>query len=691
MYSLLSGRARRRNLVRQSMGKLWICSLSILCYCCLLPIPCVSFLPIVTHAPRRQPCRRLATTSHDIYDSLGTSRTAMVGALCQSDGWRVALDALQEDDPAAVYDVVLRDMAQDRQWKDSVRLLLSMGSPSAASYEVVIEACIQAQQVDPAIQILQSSLRGDHVPGISTFELVIHALSQKLQWRRAMQVLDQLREPPTLKMYNSILQSCSKTREAVPAKKLMVQLRKQGLKPNLRTYNAAMAACAGCGRWKDALKLLDECHREPGVSPDIYSYTNAMRACAKGGLTRKALSLLDVAKDLKLPLDAYAYTAVIEACAKGNDWKKALELLEEMRESGINPTAVTFSVTISACGNGGQWQRALQLLESMRDENMKVNSYTYNAAITAISKAAKNAAKDESDRQLWKVVMVLLDQMEADGVEPDGFTYSAAIGCCGAEGRWEEALALMEHMQNGGPRLQPNKVAYTAAIASCGRSGQVDHALRLFRKMSEQGISADLVAYNAVFSAMRVAKKPDMAYQLWNELIGNTSNSTKTFAFARMDRSTKPDIITVTDAIGALSSCEDNAENRRRVDMVFGEAVRRGIVLSKDTLDSAWEIDLSGLSFPVARAACRYILNGIRKTTGDVEDLSLITGVGSAHLVQRRGITLPGNNASFALREYMQEVLQTDFDPPLPSMVPPRAQGTVLISSADIVRWKDTR
>jgi pentatricopeptide repeat protein len=61
----------------------------------------------------------------------------------------------------------------------------------------------------------------------------------------------------------------------------------------------------------------------------------------------------------------------------------------------------------------------------------------------------------------------LLQQMKEDGIQPDGFSFTSAISCCGAEGRWEEALELMAVMKKGGPRTRPNKIAYTAAICKC--------------------------------------------------------------------------------------------------------------------------------------------------------------------------------------------------------------------------------
>jgi pentatricopeptide repeat protein len=121
----------------------------------------------------------------------------------------------------------------------------------------------------------------------------------------------------------------------------------------------------------------------------------------------------------------------------------------------------------------------------MKGKNLVTNLITYNSAITALSKASRRGARrstkehapqrfsrqsDKSDvldvdeEQLWTKALELLDRIRQDGLEPDGFSFSAAISCCGAGGRWEEALALIKTMQSGGPKIRPNKIAYTAAI-----------------------------------------------------------------------------------------------------------------------------------------------------------------------------------------------------------------------------------
>ena len=134
-----------------------------------------------------------------------------------------------------------------------------------------------------------------------------------------------------------------------------------------------------------------------------------------------------------------------------------------------------------------------------------------------------------------------------------------------------------------------------------------------------------------------------------------------------------------------MASDGDSEKTNAWVDEIFAEGVRLGIILRDDTLDSTSEFDLSGLTLPVARAACRYILYRTKSQSmkkGQMNDLAFITGVGAQHR--------QGGAKTTALRDYVQEVLQRDFDPSLESTVPKRAQGTVEIRAATIAVWANS-
>jgi pentatricopeptide repeat protein len=231
-----------------------------------------------------------------------TDYTLAILAMCQKDqtemGWcDQALKLLQEvtekssnDLPLGVYDAVLACLVKERQWKTSIRLLRGMElpvntngegfnrtQPALSTYRTVIECCVAANQANQAALVLKSCTNRGLIATSYSFELVIAALAKNLQWRQAVQLIDLMEElnvPRTLKIYNFLLASCSKAREAVPAKSLLQRMkRRDRIAPNVVSYNSVLFACASTSQWRDALSILDQAHREPGVTPDICTYT----------------------------------------------------------------------------------------------------------------------------------------------------------------------------------------------------------------------------------------------------------------------------------------------------------------------------------------------------------------------------------------------------------------------------------
>lgn len=485
------------------------------------------------------------------------------------------------------------------RWQDALKL----ANPHNRQW--VIQVCVKAQQTERAIPLLNDA-------PMESWELVIQSLCRRGHWRRARQVLEQAPQPPSTGTYNTLLQSCSRAKQAVVAKSLLRRM----TSPDVYSYNAVLSACVNAGRTRDALKLFQEMQRLPFITPDIYTYTNAIRAANP----RQALALLQVVQDLKIPLDAHIYTAAMKAT---HNARKTLQLLAEMQERGIEPSPITYSVAIAQC-KGEYWRDALRLLDEMDNPNL----YTINAAISAVSKAAKQNP-DETDFE--KIVLNLLSKCESLGLKPDGFTYSGVISCCQD---WSTALRLIEEMQASGST--PNKVAWTAAINCCGKAGKVDEALKLFKDLRAAQLTVDLVAYNAVLYACRVARQPDLAWQLWSNL------------------ALKPDLITITEVIGVLT-------DDTRIAQVFQKAVDLGLVF--DHMDSDSDVNLSGLSLPVARAALAYLL------PRSSSHLTLITGVGPS------------------LKQHVQDVLLEEYG--IGSEVPKLAQGTVLLKAEDVEKWRE--
>lgn len=103
------------------------------------------------------------------------------------------------------------------------------------------------------------------------------------------------------------------------------------------------------------------------LRPDARTYSAAIGACEKGHQWEQALHLLSEMLQCGLDPNIITCSSVISACEKGLQWERALQLLLEVKQASMHPTAVTYNAVISACEKCEQWQRALELLSEMRE------------------------------------------------------------------------------------------------------------------------------------------------------------------------------------------------------------------------------------------------------------------------------------------------------------------------------------
>mmetsp|Transcript_11965 Transcript_11965/g.24131 ORF Transcript_11965/g.24131 Transcript_11965/m.24131 type:complete len:184 (+) Transcript_11965:945-1496(+) len=180
--------------------------------------------------------------------------------------------------------------------------------------------------------------------------------------------------------------------------------------------------------------------------------------------------------------------------------------------------------------------------------------------------------------------------------------------------------------------------------------------------MKLDGLQPDLVSYNALIGAGMTANQPEQVFGLWDEMLQPNKDKIA------------PDIVTLTEVIGTLDRATGKI-NRDRADKVFSDAVKLGIILRQDSLDSSWEVDLSGMSFPVARAACRFIFCRLveemkKDKVQTVRDFSLITGASR-------------------MREYVREVLRDELNPAIYCVVPKSEQGTLVVKEKVVKNYID--
>jgi pentatricopeptide repeat domain-containing protein 1 len=354
---------------------------------------------------------------------------------------------------------------------------------------------------------------------------------------------------PDIVCFNSLLQACAHAGDASAAQKVLQRLTREStrqrqseraapgrgngragggrhspLVPDTRTLNAALKAFAG--QWRLATSVLRSLPaRYPSVRPDARSYAAAIGACGRGGKWREAVSLLrametgtlsrraqrdgDGGEDededetvaratVAVPRpDEYCYAAALGALAEAKQWRLALAVLGRMQTGDASRSggAVAadercFNVAMAAAGNAGRWQEALLLLPQMLRAGVQPSVVSCQTALAALARAGE-----------WQRALVLLEvDFPALGLLPDAKGVTSAMAALEAGGEWERALALLRRMP-GAPDLRavlPQRAgpagplflgaacdarAVEVCAAACARAGEAQRAKALLAAM----------------------------------------------------------------------------------------------------------------------------------------------------------------------------------------------------------------
>eukprot|EP00930_Biecheleria_cincta_P096171 TRINITY_DN88044_c0_g1_i1.p1 TRINITY_DN88044_c0_g1~~TRINITY_DN88044_c0_g1_i1.p1 ORF type:complete len:489 (-),score=82.17 TRINITY_DN88044_c0_g1_i1:140-1606(-) len=146
---------------------------------------------------------------------------------------------------------------------------------------------------------------------------------------------------------------------------------------------------------------------------------------------------------------------------EGMQWEQALALLCADVQASASCLGKRYDRVINELANAEKLERAVELLEDMKRMSLLAESYS--------------------------VVM------------------SAALGNCVPGGRWEEALQLLEIINQHD--IPAESSMYTAALAACDEAGHLEQGPQLLEDAAAHGFGLEILSYSAAISACKRHEK----------------------------------------------------------------------------------------------------------------------------------------------------------------------------------------
>lgn len=239
-------------------------------------------------------------------------------------------------------------------------------------------------------------------------------------------------KPLPISIYEQLMMGCLALRRPGLAIDVWNKMTQGAIEPRVHTYVVMMR---GCQYAKDinAMEGLWNRMRSSGMQPDNYAWTTRIYGLFKAGLTQRGQ---DAMKDM------------------GVEW---LDAVREQHKKDV--TANTGKYRSTPKSNLPK----IDYSQYPGDVNgvPKPDVTAMNAGVTALATA--------SDR----FIPAVLTWGRSFGVEPDLTTYNALLNVSMRHGRTEEALALLERMQQKG--IKPDDTTSTVLITALLHSGFLDN------------------------------------------------------------------------------------------------------------------------------------------------------------------------------------------------------------------------
>jgi pentatricopeptide repeat domain-containing protein 1 len=259
-------------------------------------------------------------------------------------------------------------------------------------------------------------------------------------------------------LYNSLISACKRVDQVSHAllEEVASDMKKNGVQPNLRTFNELISAYKKTKAPEDAFRILGGM-KSAGVAGDIVTYSALIAACdTKNGmdLYAKGVALLQEMKDEGVRPSARTYTPLISMCGKRGLVDDAFVFFDEMKASGVVLDTNSYNAIISACTRNRKMESANDMLAEMKNSNLKPDFISYTTLITAYANdsvvwQSENLGAVGSRRQKSNMLeaFALLNEMKSMGLEPNLNVYRALIDLCVKSGRFDRVKHIIDMMK----------------------------------------------------------------------------------------------------------------------------------------------------------------------------------------------------------------------------------------------------
>lgn len=329
---------------------------------------------------------------------------------------------------------------------------------------------------------------------IHHYMALIRAAGQDKDVDKAFTILEKLKSSGSqldAMVCNSVLDVCSSAGDMTRARRLVDDMRKDGLLDKI-SYNTLLKGYASCGDSRRAEQVMAEM-KEVGLPPNDVSYNCLINMAASSGDFNAAWKTIETMERNGVPVDHYTVATMMKAVKRAQISRDAVgRVMALLDRHGIDVCCeeVLLNTALEACIKHGEHRRLEWIVARVESKKagMQLATHTYATLIRA-SAMLKRVSRC---RELWT------EMTEVRGLEPNGVALGCMLDALVCSGGVVEGVSLLRKWQN---RVPVNTVLYSTLIKGFANIRDNKGAEEIWRELCAKDLPLNSMVYNAIVDA----------------------------------------------------------------------------------------------------------------------------------------------------------------------------------------------
>ncbi|KAK4478110.1 hypothetical protein RD792_017388 [Penstemon davidsonii] len=267
--------------------------------------------------------------------------------------------------------------------------------PSSQTYNILIHGWCKARKIDKANKTIEEMKIHGFSPDSVTYTCFVEAYCRDKDFRKVYSTLEEMRKNgfhPSVITYTITMKALARAKETDKAIEVYETMKRENCSIDASFCSSFIYTLNKAGRLKDSDAVFEDMSKQ-GIWPDVVTYNTLITLAAHNLQEEKALKLLLRMEENKCKPDLNTYCPLLKMCCRLKRMKVLSFLLSHMFKNDVSIDLGTYCLLITGLCKNGKLERACLFFEESLMKGFVPMDCTYKNLVNDLEKKGMSKEK----------------------------------------------------------------------------------------------------------------------------------------------------------------------------------------------------------------------------------------------------------------------------------------------------------